>query len=154
MNLTEAHLLARALMDDHGLAGWTLVMDRAKRRAGFTSHARKTISFSRPLLELYTPEQVRLLVLHEVAHALVGEGHGHDAVWRSMCLTIGGDGRASVDPGWPEPTALWIGLCPNGHRIERQRLVRRRSTCRCCSANYDERYLISWTNQRTGEIFR
>lgn len=154
MDVTDAYGLARRLMDEHGLAGWRLVVDRAKRRAGYTSHERRTISFSRTLLELYQPDQVRALILHEVAHALVGPGHGHDAVWRRLCLDIGGDGRTRVDAHWPSPTPLWVGVCPNGHSIARHRLVRRTSTCRICSPVYDERFLITWTNQRTGEVFR
>lgn len=135
------------------LRGWDLAIDRAKRRAGYTSHARRTISLSGPLITLYSEEQVRLLVLHEVAHALVGEGHGHDAAWRAACLKIGGDGLTRVDPKWPTAPALWVGLCPNGHRFERQRLGRAGS-CPRCSRVFDRRYLITWTNQRTGEIFR
>ncbi len=153
MDITRAHSLARGLMDAHGLREWELAIDRAKRRAGYTSHAQRVISLSGPLLELYDAEQVRLLVLHEVAHALVGEGHGHDAVWRTTCLTIGGDGRVKVDPSWPAAPPLWVGVCPNGHRFERQRRGRTGS-CPRCSRAYDARYLITWTNQRTGAVFR
>jgi predicted SprT family Zn-dependent metalloprotease len=32
-------------------------------------------------------------VRHEIAHLLVGKGHGHGRVWRAICLAIGGDGR-------------------------------------------------------------
>ncbi|QOQ39666.1 SprT-like domain-containing protein [Trueperella pecoris] len=154
MDLAAARRLARTLMDGHGLTTWHLSIDRAKRRAGYANHSRKTISLSRPLIELYSPEQVRLLVLHEVAHAIVGPTHGHDEIWREACVRIGGDGRTSVNPRWPNVDALWVGVCPNGHRLNRHRLVRRASTCRRCSPTYDERYLMTWTNQRTGEVFR
>lgn len=31
-------------------------------------------------------------VAHEVAHALVGPAHGHDAVWRRKAVELGGSG--------------------------------------------------------------
>ena len=39
------------------------------------------------------PEQLRQTALHEYAHAaaalLTGRRHGHDAVWKSVCLRVG-----------------------------------------------------------------
>jgi hypothetical protein len=32
---------------------------------------------------------IRETLLHEIAHALAGAGHGHDAVWKQKCLEIG-----------------------------------------------------------------
>ena len=32
-------------------------------------------------------------LLHEIAHALVGHKHGHDAVWRRKALQIGCNGK-------------------------------------------------------------
>ena len=31
--------------------------------------------------------------MHEIAHALVRKGHGHDAVWKAKALSIGCDGQ-------------------------------------------------------------
>ena len=42
---------------------------------------------------LEEPEQLRQTALHEYAHAaaalLTGKRHGHDAVWKSVCVRIG-----------------------------------------------------------------
>ena len=35
------------------------------------------------------PEEVRDTILHEVAHALVGPGHGHDTVWKATAAQVG-----------------------------------------------------------------
>ena len=50
------------------------------------------IVISKPMAEINSWEVIRLIVLHEIAHALT-PGHSHDDVWRSKCLEIGGDGE-------------------------------------------------------------
>ena len=45
----------------------------------------------------YLPwEEVRLTLLHEIAHSLVPD-HYHDEVWRAKCIEIGGDGEQYAD---------------------------------------------------------
>ena len=45
-------------------------------------------------------------ILHEIAHALVGSHHKHDAVWKAKCKEIGCDPKATsdvaveVEPKW------------------------------------------------------
>ena len=41
MDLTDAAALGRRLLDQHGLDDWTLVFDRAKRRAGVCRSSRR-----------------------------------------------------------------------------------------------------------------
>ena len=84
MDLTEARELAAGLMARHRLTDWHLTFDDAKTRAGVCRPARKEIGLSRPLIRLYSPEQVTETVLHEIAHALAGPGHGHDRKWRTI----------------------------------------------------------------------
>jgi len=152
VNVDLALAMVRDLMDANGLTDWTLVLDRAKRRAGSASVNRKQISLSRAHVELYSSDQVRTLALHEIAHALAGPGHGHDAHWRRICLAIGGDGKTRIDPSWPAPEALWQGSCPNGHQMSRHRRARGRTSCGICSPNFTGKYLITWRNVRTGEV--
>ena len=82
MRRQEARDLARSLMDASGLFDWRFRFDHARRRAGACTHATRTISLSGPLTDLYDADTVRAVVLHEIAHALVGPAHGHDAAWR------------------------------------------------------------------------
>ena len=49
----------------------------------------RTIELSVFLVDRNGPEEVRDTILHEIAHALVGPGHGHDAVWKRQCIEIG-----------------------------------------------------------------
>src|SRR5699024_2059684 len=116
MQMEETRALARELMDRHGLQDWTLRFDTAKRRAGLCRYDRRLISLSKPLTALYTPEQVRETVLHEIAHALAGAAAGHGASWQSIARRIGASGQRCVDPGAPPAPATW-----GGRRWERAR---------------------------------
>jgi predicted SprT family Zn-dependent metalloprotease len=46
---------------------------------------------------LRNPEhEVLDTILHEIAHALVGPGHGHDEVWKAKCVEVGGAAGAAL----------------------------------------------------------
>lgn len=82
------------LKKTHKLVGWNLVFDHAKRRLGVCKHRRKQIGISSYMLaDPETSEQnVKNTLIHEIAHALVGKKHGHDAVWKAKAVSIGCDG--------------------------------------------------------------
>lgn len=153
-DLKAMETLAIDLMGYHGLTarGWRFAWDnRSVKTAGWTRHAKLEISLSKKLLSLWTLEQARLVILHEIAHALT-PGHRHDSVWRQKCLEIGGngercwgsDGEASLPP-------KYVGYCPNGHKHTRDRKPRgadmNRLGCAKCSPIWSEKYLISWQRQ-------
>jgi len=145
MEREDAARLARGLMAEHGLSGWTFRFDRARRRAGLCRYDRREISLSGPLAELYDEADVREVVLHEVAHALAGARHGHDAVWRATARSIGSTGRRVVRDDSPEVQGDWVGRCPAGHRVTRFRRPQRPQACARCSPVFDRRFLLSWT---------
>ena len=41
------------------------------------------------LANLNTIEESKDVVLHEIAHALTGPGHGHDWAWKQKCVLVG-----------------------------------------------------------------
>lgn len=137
--------MARGLMAEHGLRGWTLVLDRAKTRAGVCRAGRREIGLSRELTALHSAEQVRDTVLHEIAHALVGPGHGHDAVWRATAVRIGGSGERCVPSDAPKVEGPWVGVCPAGHRTSVHRRPVRVRTCPTCSPTLDLGAVYTWT---------
>ena len=103
----------RAMMDQHGLADWRLALSSAARRLGSCAYHTKTIRLSRHLLALNDWSEVRDTLLHEVAHALVGQSHGHDRVWRAQAVALGANPRACAAPAqvrMPEPG--WEAWCP------------------------------------------
>jgi hypothetical protein len=147
MNVGDAATLARGLLDEHGLRDWTVVFDRAKRRAGVCRPARKEIGLSGPLTALHPEAEVRDTILHEIAHALVGPRHGHDAVWRATARRIGCSGERCTSADAPAIEGDWVGLCPVGHRVTRHRRPERPSSCRACLPSFDAAHLLSWTHR-------
>lgn len=149
MVLEEARQLARETMNGYGLTGWRLEFDRSIRRFGQTRFHTKTISLSRPLVELNNKVQVYDTILHEVAHALVGMGNGHNRVWKQQALAIGCDASRCYDSTQVlTPPKAFVGTCPSCYReIERHR--RTDIACgKCCRAyngnEYSDNYKFNW----------
>ncbi|MGV8968157.1 MAG: SprT-like domain-containing protein [Cellulomonas sp.] len=144
MDIDEARLLAIELMRQHQLTGWRVVFDRARTRAGICRFDRQEIGLSRVLTALHPPELVRETILHEIAHALTGPGHAHDAVWRATARGIGSDGRRCVSASAPRPPAPWVGECARGHEVTRHRRPARPTSCVRCNRRFDPTHLITW----------
>lgn len=144
MDLDAVRALGADLFHQHGISDWTLRFDHAKRRAGSCHAEARTISLSRHLMALYEEPEVRETLLHEIAHALAGPGHGHDAVWRSTALRIGASGQRLVAPDAPRMPAPWLGTCPGGHRHERHRRPARPASCLQCSPGFHPDFIIAW----------
>ena len=144
MELTGVRELARGLMDEHGLHRWTLRFDSAKRRAGLCRYDTRVISLSRPLTALYSAEEVRETVLHEIAHAIAGPSAGHGPRWRRVAVEIGASGSRCVDADAPTVPAPWVGRCPAGHTHQRFRRPIRPMSCSRCRAGFSVEHLIRW----------
>ncbi len=145
MEVTRALAMGRALLREHGLDGWQVVADRAKTRAGVCRFGRRQIGISAPLTTLHDEAEVRDTLLHEIAHALVGAGHGHDEVWRAKAVEIGSSGDRCVSPDAPRLPGDWVGRCPAGHERIRHRAPTRLASCGSCSRTFDPRWLLTWT---------
>ena len=144
MNIDEARQLAEDLIRQHQLTGWRLVFDRARTRAGVCRFGPREIGLSRVLTALHPPELVRDTILHEIAHAIAGPGHAHDAVWRATAIRIGGDGRRCVSATAPRAPAPWVGVCARGHEVSRHRRPSRPASCIQCASTFDPAHLFDW----------
>ena len=112
--------LAIELMDVHGLVGWRIKLDHARRRAGQCDFTNKTISLSRLYVRHADIDHIRDTILHEIAHALVGPRHGHDAVWRQKAREIGCTAKRCHSLSFAR--AKWMMTCPKGcFSVERHR---------------------------------
>lgn len=89
-NLTYTYALAAKLFQEHGLTdlGWRFDFSTSARRIGVCKHRLKLIEFSLHRLGS-DRDAIKDIILHEIAHALCGPQHGHDAYWRAMCVRIG-----------------------------------------------------------------
>jgi len=85
--------LALELMHAHRLKKWRFKFDHSTRRAGCCNYCDKTLSISFELARNAADEDIRDTLLHEIAHALVGRKHNHDAVWKAKAKEIGCSGE-------------------------------------------------------------
>jgi predicted SprT family Zn-dependent metalloprotease len=111
--------LAGKLLRAHALHDWSFVYNRRKRAMGFCCFSHRTIELSIHFVANNDPEAIVDTLLHEIAHALVGPKHGHDAVWKAKCREIGAT-----------PLRLGEANMPDG---------KWQADCRCCGRNY-QRY--------------
>ncbi|MEX1015899.1 MAG: SprT-like domain-containing protein [Phycisphaeraceae bacterium] len=152
MNLHEAERLALALMHQHDLPaqGWRFRWSAGKRQLGVAQirHRRdrytgkstpiKTIRLSRHLVQLNSDAEVRDTILHEIAHALAGLEHGHDAHWQAVCRRIGATPQRLAGEAVVTPPARYQVVCGDCRQVlvHRHRRVDRRwlkrAYCRFC----------------------
>lgn len=91
---------AEQLLKDHGLRdlGWIFEFSNEKRHVGRCFHDQKRIVFSKHFVDNTPMEKIRDTILHEIAHALVGSGHGHDDVWKLKAIEVGAEPNRCAGP--------------------------------------------------------
>jgi predicted SprT family Zn-dependent metalloprotease len=149
MELHKAQQLALELMEKHDLMerGWRFGFDNAKRRFGCCNYSYKQITLSQALTLVNDEVRVKNTILHEIAHALVGRGHGHNGVWKRKALEIGCDGnRCYSSKNTVTPESKYIAICNTcGHTHRKHRLTRRITACGiCCKGTFQKEYILEF----------
>lgn len=133
---------ARELLDSHGLSAWEFGFNANVSRAGvcFYPHAREPgrIELSVHFAAKNPDAEVLDTLLHEIAHALVGARHGHDAVWRAKCRELGARPEACYGDEVTMPRGRWRAACPTcAAEYDRHRRPPRADGwfCRPCGPN-------------------
>ena len=85
--------LVLGMMHQHGLKKWRFQFDHSTRRAGCCNYRDKKISISFELARNASDADIRDTILHEIAHALAGRKHNHDATWKAKAKEIGCSGE-------------------------------------------------------------
>src|SRR5262249_19866646 len=102
--------LAQTLLARYGLDDWSFDFNRRKSQMGLCSFDEKSIALSVHFINLNDDDAIRDTLLHEIAHALTGPGHGHDLLWKRTCMKVGArPERLCYDVNMPE--GRWQALC-------------------------------------------
>ncbi|VGO22819.1 SprT family zinc-dependent metalloprotease [Pontiella sulfatireligans] len=121
---------ALELVTGHGLKKWRFKFDHSTRRAGCCNYRDKTISIAFSLAQAGSDEDIRDTILHEIAHALVGKRHNHDAVWKAKAMEIGCTGERTHRLQFAPPR--WSVTCENRCWTHTAQQRNSRLVCRKC----------------------
>src|SRR5262249_16689158 len=105
--------------------------NRRKRTMGLCIYDERRIELSAYFVERNSQDEIVDTILHEIAHALVGHRHGHDAVWKRKCVAIGAKPVRWADAVMPE--GRWQAHCQAcGEQFDRHRKPGRARGWFCC----------------------
>jgi predicted SprT family Zn-dependent metalloprotease len=148
MKLSEAQELAISLMDKYSLLdkGWYFEYDNAKRRFGRCSYYDRKITLSKELTMLNDVNRVKNTILHEIAHALVGSGNGHNRVWQNKAIEIGCDGKRCYSTDLvATPKANYVAYCPKCNKeYKRMKRITSSHSCGVCCKSYNPNYKLEF----------
>ena len=147
--LADCVEMAESLIKKHGLESWSFQFDNARNRAGCCNYTIRVISLSRLYCLKAGQDQVRDTILHEIAHALAGHGHNHDAKWKSIARSIGctADRCHSVDFA----PAKYIVSCLRCGWHEKKNRRLRGAICRTCQKPVTYRHFSEQDWERCSE---
>lgn len=131
--------LAYQLFLEHGVPlYWSFGFDNGKRRYGICNYVKKEIRVSRYYVtsSQVTLDDVKNLILHEIAHVLAGWGASHGPKWKKICKRIGCDGNTCIKSIFI-PTGHWLQCqyCKCSYRkqyFRKIKLTKRKHSCRIC----------------------
>jgi predicted SprT family Zn-dependent metalloprotease len=130
LRLEAVQQSALQLITEHGLKKWQFKFDHSTRRAGCCNYRDKLISVAFDLARTGSDEEIRDTLLHEIAHALVGKKHNHDAVWKAKAREIGCSGERTHKLQFAQPR--WSVTCENRCWSHTAQQRNTRLICRKC----------------------
>jgi len=132
------------------LGNWKIVwQNNTRSRIGLCKHENKTIELSSFALERMKDKRDMVdVVLHEIAHAMVGPGNGHGKVWKKACIKIGAKPERCIDydalDRKPTDTKYSYHCKVHGFQFGASRQTKKRYSCvECCSTHFNANYLLT-----------
>lgn len=121
---------------------------RSKKRLGYCNYTHKTIGIAQSIIELNldNSNEIRNVILHEIAHAItyvIYNEHGHTANWKRVLIEIGGDGIVKYDSRKLKMPLLKYTLKCKHCKLETgyvKKPIRDHACAYCCVGSYDVQY--------------
>lgn len=132
------------------LDGWSFGLDHARTRVGACHYAARRITCSTYLVAYLADDEVDQVILHEIAHGLVGQKAGHTKVWLRQARRLGYLGARTIEVPEARLSARWLGVCRAGHQYYRHRRPTRVAYCSLCA----HRARIDWQDRGLGLLAR
>ena len=87
----DAQLMGDNLLKEHNLysLGWRTIFSKSEKYLAQCFYDEKRIVISTLHLNSCSEVSIKDTILHEIAHALVGYGHGHTRIWINKAIEIG-----------------------------------------------------------------
>ena len=135
-SLRDSQALAARLLAKHQTSGelaadWTFGFDLSTSRAAVCRYDARRIELSVSFSLRASRPEIEDAVLHEIAHAIVGVQHNHDAVWIAKARQLGCTAQRCHDVEHSVPR--WVGRCACDAKWFRQRLNRKLTRNRLCA---------------------
>lgn len=89
---------------------------------------------------------IKNVILHEIAHALVGVDEGHSEVWKQRAIEIGCDGKRTCSHIVDMPGRKFVRCSCGANRLQRFRISKKikNSVCKYCRSPL---YVVSVSDQ-------
>lgn len=113
-SLDKYEKLAINLMKKHGLIdnGWSFKWSNSRIAYGSCIDYEKVIKLSKILTRFRKYRDVKDTILHEIAHALVGNYNAHNHIWRNKAIEIGCNGNVyGEDINDYSKISKYVGKC-------------------------------------------
>jgi hypothetical protein len=123
--------LARLTLDAHKLTDWTFAFSTGRKRLGYCSYRRRRITVSKLHVLMDSMASAMDTLNHEVAHALVGPGHGHGSEWAAKAVELGAEPKACSRTAVPLRWRAVCGACSRVY-VRNRKLRNRIYFCRFC----------------------
>ena len=116
---------------------WKFKLCNGYSRIGYCNASKKIVSISRELIKNGTDKEIKDVVLHELAHALAPKGAKHNWQWKSLLISIGGDGKRTHSYSLNKPVN-YVLTCDCGYvkrnYMKKPSLDLKRYSCRTCGS--------------------
>lgn len=149
MTENEVLSISKKLLVKYKLTKWNIRFTNNRTIVGLCDYNNNRIEFSRLLLKYGSKERILDIILHEIAHAIVGPNNGHNNIWKQTAINIGCSGERLCDVDIPSKYIAECSTC--GTKVTRNRITKSYACSRCCDkfnkGMYSEFFKLTFREQ-------